>query len=278
LTIDTTPSFATAPDGVKLAVYEWGNPQGPELVLIHGFAQCHLCWRPQVESELAREFRIVAFDFRGHGASDKPADPKAYQGGSVWAKDIAAVLDFKKLKRPVIAGWSMGGRITRQYLMNFGDARLAGINFVGSLVVEDPSCRGSGSPAPLPIGAPLGQQLAADIAFLDACFAIKPSETDFRLALAYNNIVTAPIRAAIRAWSTDPVETVAKLKSVTVPVLITQGRKDVIVLPKSADMTAATIRGSTISWYDDCGHSPFHEDPMRFNRELAQFAAKATAN
>jgi non-heme chloroperoxidase len=63
-------SFAVAPDGVRLAVYEWGNPSGPELLLVHGFAQCHLCFQPQVRSALARDFRIVAFDFRGHGASD----------------------------------------------------------------------------------------------------------------------------------------------------------------------------------------------------------------
>ena len=47
-------SFATASDGVRLAVYEWGNPSGPELLLIHGFAQCHLCFLPQLRSPLAR--------------------------------------------------------------------------------------------------------------------------------------------------------------------------------------------------------------------------------
>jgi non-heme chloroperoxidase len=276
LTINTAPVFATAPDGVKLAVYEWGNPAGPELVLIHGFAQCHLCFRPQVESELARTFRIVAFDFRGHGASDKPSDPKAYQGSSVWAKDIATVLDAKKLKRPVIAGWSMGGRITRQYLMNFGDTRLAGINFVGSLVVEDPTARGGSVRAPSS-DQPLGQRLEAAIAFLDGCFAIKPEESDFRVAIAYNMIVPFHVREAIGGWSTDPAETVAKLKSVKVPVLVTHGRKDAIVLPKAAELTASAIAGSKISWYDACGHSPFCEDAPRFNRELAAFATAATA-
>jgi pimeloyl-ACP methyl ester carboxylesterase len=266
--------FVTAPDGVKLAAHEFGNPTGPELLLIHGFAQCHLCWQPQIDSALARDFRIVAFDMRGHGDSDKPSDPRAYQGSDVWAKDIAAVIDGKKLKRPVIAGWSMGGRITRQYLMNFGDGRLAGLNFVGSLVVEDPSCRGPGSPAPLPASAPLGERLAAAVAFLDGCFAIKPSEADFRIALAYNMIVPEPVRDAIRGWSTDPAETVAKLRKVTVPTLISHGRKDALVLSQAAEKTAATIAGSEISWYDQCGHSPFCEDAPRFNRELAAFVAR----
>jgi non-heme chloroperoxidase len=277
LTINVAPVHATAPDGVKLAVYEWGNPAGPELVLIHGFAQCHLCFRPQIESELARTFRIVAYDFRGHGASDKPGDPRAYQGSSVWARDIATVLDAKKLERPVLVGWSMGGRSIRQYLMNFGDARLAGINFVGSLVVEEPASRGPGSPKAPPADAPLGERIESAVAFLKACFEIQPSEADFRIALAYNMIVTDPVREAIRGWSTSPDETVAKLRAVKVPTLISHGRKDTIVLPRAAQQTAATIAGSKISWYDACGHSPFCEDAPRFNTELATFTAAASA-
>jgi pimeloyl-ACP methyl ester carboxylesterase len=269
-------SLATAPDGVRLAVYEWGNPSGPELLLIHGFAQCHLCFMPQVRSPLARDFRIVAFDFRGHGGSDKPDHASAYQSRDVWAKDIATVLDHARLKRPVIAGWSMGGRVTRQYLMNFGDARLAGINFVGSLVIENPDHRGATAPRQV-AGASLGEQLETTIGFLDACYGIKPNEADFRLALAYNMLLPGPARLAIGGWSTDPAETVAAMKKVKVPVLITQGRKDVVVLPQAAEATAAAIPHARISWFDDCGHSPFCEDAPRFNDELAAFAAAASA-
>ena len=87
-----------APDGIGLAVYEWGNPAGPEILLIHGFAQCHLCFYRQIASDLAQRCRIVAYDQRGHGASDQPADPAAYQGEDVWAKDLAAVITAKDLK------------------------------------------------------------------------------------------------------------------------------------------------------------------------------------
>jgi non-heme chloroperoxidase len=134
----SAPTFTVAADGVRLATYEWGNPAGPALLLVHGVAQCHLCFAPQVESALARDYRIVAYDLRGHGVSDKSADATAYQGSEVWAKDLAAVLQAKKLERSLLVGWSMGGRIIRQYLMNYGDAAIAGLNFVASLVVEDP--------------------------------------------------------------------------------------------------------------------------------------------
>lgn len=42
-------------------------------------------------------------------------------------------------------------------------------------------------------------------------------------------------------------------------------------------MTAAAIRGSRLSWYEDCGHSPFFEYAERFNRELAEFVAAIKA-
>jgi len=59
---------------------------------------------------------------------------------------------------------------------------------------------------------------------------------------------------------------------VTVPTLIAHDRNDALILPNAAEMTAAAIEGSRISWYDDCGHSPFFEHAERFNRELDEFA------
>jgi pimeloyl-ACP methyl ester carboxylesterase len=273
--LDKAPAFVAAPDGVRLAAYEWGNPDGPEIVLIHGNAQCHLCWARQIDSEVARTFRIIAYDLRGHGASDKPADPAAYQGKSVWAEDLAAVLRAKSLRRPLLVGWSMGGRIIRQYLINFGDAAIAGINFVGSLIIEDPASRAPIGPIPVPkAGQPLAQQIAGAIAFLDRCFAIKPSESDFRMAIGYNLLVPFEVRDAVNGWRTVPSETIPALRRIRVPVLITHGRRDAIILPRAAEQAKQHIPHAELSWYDDCGHSPFQEDAPRFNAELAGFAER----
>jgi non-heme chloroperoxidase len=272
---DGVRSDVHAPDGTRLAVYEWGKPTGPEVVLVHGFAQCHLCFEPQIRA-LAGHCRVVAFDFRGHGDSEQPTDAAAYQGGRVWADDLAAVMAAQGLKRPVLVGWSMGGRVIRQYLINHGDAGIAGVNFVASQVIEEPRFRGPGAPKALPERMTLEEEIDAAIAFLDGCFVRKPGEAAFRRALGYNMRVPAAVRRAITGWSTAAPLTIEALRRVTVPVLITHGRQDTVVLPAAAEMTADTIAHARLSWFDDCGHSPFVEDAVRFNDELAAFVESAT--
>jgi len=97
----------TSPDGVALAAYAWGNPHGREIVFIHGYSQCHLSWRRQIDdAALAGEFRMVAYDLRGHGASDQPLARERYRDDRLWADVLAAVIAAAGLNRPTLVGWS----------------------------------------------------------------------------------------------------------------------------------------------------------------------------
>ena len=71
---------------MRLVVDEWGNPTGPEPLLILGIAPCHFCFAPQIARRLVRGLRIVAYDRHGHEASQQPVDPMAYQAPRVLAK------------------------------------------------------------------------------------------------------------------------------------------------------------------------------------------------
>jgi pimeloyl-ACP methyl ester carboxylesterase len=266
------------PDGVDISVREWGHAQGRPIVFIHGLAQSHLCWLPQIASELAQDYRLVAYDLRGHGESAKPLDPAFYRDGRRWADELAAVIDGLSLVKPVVVGWSLGGRVLRAYLVHHGDAALGGLHFVSTRPFEDPAVLAPASRADI-AGRPetLAARIDAQIAFLRACFFRQPTGEDLAVALMYNALVPQAIREATSGWSTTLEETRAALARVGVPTLVTHGRDDALILPAAAEMTVAAIRGARVSWYDDCGHSPFYEHAARFNRELRDFVAAIEA-
>ena len=99
------------PDDVMISAQEWGNPGGLEILMIHGFSQSHLSWSRQFGSALAKSFRIITYDIRGHGGSEKPLDAAHYRDHKRWAEELNAVMEGAKLKRPILVGWSYGGRI-----------------------------------------------------------------------------------------------------------------------------------------------------------------------
>ena len=79
-------------DGVPLVVAETGNRNGPPILFIHGYSQSYLSWEKQLnDQKLAKEFHLIAFDLRGHGASAKPPRQEDYTI-QAWAGDVAAVI------------------------------------------------------------------------------------------------------------------------------------------------------------------------------------------
>jgi non-heme chloroperoxidase len=269
----------TTPDGLDLCVREAGNPDGWPILFIHGLAQAHLSWSAQFTSPLARRHRLIAYDLRGHGESAKPLDAAYYQDGRRWADDVRAVIDGLQLDRPVVVGWSLGGRVLRNYLIEHGDGALGGLNFLSTRPFEDPAVLAPASQADL-AGRPdsLASRIDAHVAFLRACFHRQPSDDEFAIAVAYNAIVPQEIRAAISGWSTSLEATRAALGRVTVPTLVTHGRDDGLIRPRAAEMTAGAVPGARISWYDDCGHSPFAEHATRYNDELDAFVDEVRAH
>ena len=191
------------PDGVDISVREWGNPEGWPILFVHGLAQSHLSFLPQFASQLADRHRLIAYDLRGHGESAKPLDPSFYDEGRRWADELEAVIDGVAATKPILVGWSLGGRVLRQYLIHHGDRRIGGLHFVSTRPFEDPAVLAPASRANI-AGRPdtLAERIDAHIAFLRACFLRQPPEDDFAVALAYNVIVPQEIREAISGWST----------------------------------------------------------------------------
>ena len=263
-------------DGVCLSAQEWGNPNGPTIILIHGFLQSHLAWWKQVtDPALARRFRMITFDLPGHGASDKPWDMALYGDGAKWGNALAAMLDAAGPQKAVVVGWSYGTRVTADYLLTHGDGRLAGINFVGPALSGDAAMLGPGMK--LLAGAlvdDLAQNLKATRDFNRICFVEAPSEADLDQLTAISMAV--PIK--VRRWARRPAPYEPALKAITVATLVTHGTLDQVCLLALGQYVARTVPNAQASYYEGVGHSLFWEDAARFNAELAAFAGKALAH
>jgi len=268
------PIPVASSDGVALAAYAWGNPQGREIVFIHGYSQSHLAWRRQMdEPALGEEFRMVAYDLRGHGASDQPLQREHYRDDRLWADDLAAVIAAAGLKRPTLVAWSYGGRVVADYVRFHGQDRLAAINYVAAITKSDRAFWGPELKLTAEMASnDLAVNVRASRRFVHACFAGRPAGEEMEITLAYTMAVPAKARALIMARTRDEGDILAQLR---VPVLVTHGTMDRIILPAAGRYTAAQVRGARLSLYDAVGHSPFFEDPTRFNRELAAFVRAA---
>lgn len=262
---------ATAADGVRIAIQEWGEPTGPELLFIHGAMQSHLCWCRQLTGALAR-FRIVTIDLRGHGDSDKPSDIATYSQSRQWADDLALVIETAGLRRPTVAAWSFGGIVVTNYLLAYGEARLAGINFTGAVTEFGAALAGRDTQKSVAalLDEDYGIRIDAVRAFVRVCFEKQPNETDFERMLVYNAQTTPLFMAGVAAMKMEGVE--ALLRKLSLPVLVTQGDADRLVPVSAARAIAERVPGARLSMYPGIGHSPFYEEPERFNRELASFA------
>ena len=263
--------------GLQLHVREWGRSDGPPILFIHGWSQNHLCWAKQYESALADEFRLVAYDLRGHGMSEAPLEPEHYTDDRLWADDVAAIVNALRLDRPVLVGWSYGSFVICDYVRAYGQDRIAAINFVEGAVKLGETAFGTLlGPGFLDhfVGATaddLPTNIGTIRSFVKACASKPLSAEDFETALSWNMVVPARIRANLAAREIDCDDV---LRVLDVPLLVTQGRADTVVLPAMAEHVLATCPSAEASWYDGVGHLPHLEEPERFNRELSAFARR----
>ena len=107
--------FVDSRDGVRIAVYEEGNPDGPTVVLVHGWPDSHVLWDGVVPL-LAARFRVVRYDNRGVGGSTAPKAVSAYRM-THFADDFAAVIDALSPAEPVhVLAHDWGSVGTWEYL------------------------------------------------------------------------------------------------------------------------------------------------------------------
>lgn len=262
--------------GLHLTVYETGNAAGPSIVFIHGFTANYLTWVHQLSGSLANEFRLVAYDLRGHGASEKPLDPANYTDGTLWADDLNALIQAKHLTRPILVGWSYGGYIISDYIRKYGDRAIGGIVFLAAVTKQGtPEATGYLTSDVLAV---LGDVLSPDVQksidgtrALTRLFANPLEGVEWERAYGSAMMVPPAIRLAMfsRVLDNDDV-----LSHIQVPTLVIQGAADRVVRVSAATHIAATVPEAKLLTYDGVGHAVQLDAPQRFERDLAEFVRR----
>jgi len=265
--------------GVRLGTYEAGNPAGPSIVFIHGFTANYLTWDHQFYGSLASEFRLVAYDLRGHGASEKPLDAAKYTDGTLWADDLDALIRAKHLVRPVLVGWSYGGYIISDYIRKYGDGAIGGVVFLGAVTKQGtPEATGYLTDDMLAV---VGDALSGDVQksidgtrALTRLFANPFIGLEWERALGSAMMVPPVVRLAMFSRTLDNDDV---LSHIDVPTLVVQGAADRVVRVSAAKHIAATVPRAKLLVYDGVGHAVHQDAAQRFGRDLAEFVRATRA-
>ncbi len=136
-------------NGIRLHYFEWGEEANPALILLHG-GSAHAHWWDHIAPSLARTFRGLAFDLRGHGDSSW-IEPAAYEIQD-YVADLEAVITTLQLDSPSLLGHSLGGFIALNYATRHAASLRAFIK-----------CRHRPSAAAEPVYASAAHPAAADL-------------------------------------------------------------------------------------------------------------------
>jgi pimeloyl-ACP methyl ester carboxylesterase len=257
--------------GIDLCVEETGNPNGQPVLFIHGFSQSRLAWTRQMRSDLD-DLRLVAMDLRGHGDSERPHG--AYGEPSLWGDDVHAVITELGLERPILCGWSYGGVVIGDYLSSHGPESLGGIMLVCAVSRMGASLQPFLGPDfqacfPALFATDVETSSTALQNFVRICTAAELEPEQFYTVLGYSSAVPPYVRQEMLSRTVEYDELYA---TVRLPVMITHGSVDRVVLPEMSRHLATLMPDARTSYYAGVGHAPFVEDPERFNTELREFA------
>ncbi|MFA6004452.1 MAG: alpha/beta fold hydrolase [Elusimicrobiota bacterium] len=255
-------------NGVNMSLRDEGPRSGLPVVLVHGFPLSHAMWELQIEA-LKKDFRVVAYDIRGLGAS-AAGDGQCTM--ELFSDDLLAVLDHLGIASAVLCGLSMGGYVALRTAQRAPQR-------VKALVLCDTRSEADDDPAKLGRAAAIqsikrhGLGPFAD-GFVPKVFA---AET-----LAQARPCVAAAQARIRA--SDPVgvcgallamlsrtDTSAFLPQIKAPCLVMVGEHDRLTPPEYSRGLAAAIPGAELEVIPAAAHMSNLENPERFNARLLEF-------
>jgi pimeloyl-ACP methyl ester carboxylesterase len=271
------------PTGVTLNVALGGPEDGEPIVFLHGFPESHRTWR-EVMPDLASDFRVIAPDQRGFGASDKPEGVENYRADKVVA-DLVALADALGLGRFTLVGHDWGGAIAWLAALRHPDriARLVIVNAPHPLIFQrsliDDAAQRAASQYISAFRNPAMEQGIAAMG-LESFFAKTfASHADIsRLSAAekqaYLDNWSAPgaLTAMLNWYRALRLSAASQMPArVRVPVRVIWGDKDAFLNRGLAEASAALCDQAEVFHLPAATHWVQHEEPDEVNRLLIAF-------
>ena len=234
-------------NGIKLyyAIYGKGQP----LLLLHGGLGNADYWGNQVPT-FANKYQVIVVDSRGHGRSTRDDKPYSY---GLMASDVLALLDFLKIKRTALVGWSDGGIIGLDIAIHHPD-RLTKLFAFGanySMTGVRPDIGNSA------VFKRYITQAGQDYTHLSQ------TPADYETFLA----------AVSKMWETEPNYSQDQLRHISVPTAISDGEHDEAIRRDHTEEMAKLIPKAKLIILPDASHFAMWQQPAAFNKAVLDFLA-----
>lgn len=259
-------------NGININYKVQGN--GPPLVLIMGFGGECGDWVLQ-KCVFKRYFRVVTFDNRGVGKTDKPDEPYSIK---TMADDVIGLMDYLGIRCSNVLGVSMGGMIAQEIAINYPE-------MVNKLVLVSTTPgkdeKGGHSPEILRAmglkedfkdedikGVDIGKVMNSLSSFSYGNSMLKMIAVPFcwiRMKLFGIDGLRGQFEASIQH------STLSRLDEVKAPTLIIAGAEDKIVPPRFAQVMAQKIPNARLVMMEDGSHTLIAEKRSGFNKEVLGF-------
>ncbi|HXC91267.1 MAG TPA: alpha/beta hydrolase [Stellaceae bacterium] len=253
LTLPATPTLPAphesglAPvDGIKIWYATFGN--GEPVILLHGGLANSNYWGHQVRA-LEPHYRVVVMDSRGHGRSTRDQRPFGYD---LMADDVIGLMDFLKIPKAAIVGWSDGAIIGLDIAQRHPERLSKLFAFAAN---SDPSGVAdiANSPVFNAFIARAGKEYAA----------LSPTPGEYKEFVAQ----------ITRMWQTQPNWAAADLRKIAVPVWVVDADHDEAIKRQNTEFMAANIPGAGLLIQPDVSHFSFLQDPGQFSADVLHFLA-----
>jgi len=256
-------------DGTRTRYLDAGH--GPPVVFLHGLGASMYAWRKNLAAVAAAGFRVIAFDNRGFGLSDKPPAP---YDNAAYAQLAVALMDSLEIPAAVLVGHSMGGAIAAEVAIEYPQ-RVRGLVLVGSA--------GLGTREPLlfrvarwpvlgsAVVALRGRGLTARLlksTYFDPSKVTEADVDQYYAPVALPGYGRA-LRAALRQFDFDGLE--GRLDRIVAPTVVLWGEEDRWVPLGVGRALASGITRSAFVSVPRAGHSVQEESPEDVNHLVIRF-------